>query len=158
MVTKYELSYITKAVRKEQAKESAPCLVAEIKMIAASSPYGSDQKGRIATWNDRTHKVECDYFEVGRSTGTVRWNFRQYIDQAAFTRRIEAALIKGGVLTIGAYAAVLDGTWHGLTKTLGSIVGGCKDWPILQEESYEDVREELLALAATELTALPGTV
>jgi hypothetical protein len=155
MITKYDLSYITRAVRKEQAKESAPCLVAEIKMIAASSPYSQFHEGTISSWNDTTNKMHCDRFEMW--TGKIRWNFHQYIDEPAFTRRIESALVKGAVLKIGGYAAVLDGgTWHGLAKAQADTI--ChSDWPVFEKKSYEDVREELLALAATEVTASPGT-
>ena len=153
MITKYDLSYVTKAVRREQAKKSAPCLVAEIKMIAASSPYSQFHEGTINSWNNNTNKMQCDRFEVRSDTGKVRWNFHQYIDEPAFTRRIESALEKGAVLKIGGYAAVLDGgTWHGLTKALADFICHA-DWPVFEKKSYDEFREGLLSLAATELTA-----
>ena len=158
MITKHDFSCVTKAIRKEQAKKAAPCLVAEIKMIAASSSYSQVRQGTISSWNDNQNKMRCGFFEMLSGTGKIRWNFCQYIDEPAFTRRIENALVKGAVLKIGDYAALLDGTWHGLSKDQASVVGGQSDWPILQKQSYDEIREGLLSLAATELTASPGTV
>jgi hypothetical protein len=152
LVTKKDLTEVTKAVRKDQATRSAPGLVAAIKSIAASSGYWS--QGTICYWNDSTDKMKCERFEIWKDGGSIKWNYHYRIDEPALTRHIERALVNGAVLKIDDYAALLDGRWYGLNKEQAGLVGSRSGWSVFEPEKldYESFREHLLSLATTEVS------
>src|ERR1017187_9101292 len=95
MATKKELFHIVRELRTEQARKSAPSLVAEIMRIAESSVSGRCHEGTIWTWNGPRNTVDFDRFTIcrkqfGHRTDTIRWKFDRSIDESTFTRYIES--------------------------------------------------------------------
>jgi|ERR1035441_5803894 hypothetical protein len=148
MGTKEELLNVIKCVRIEEAKKTAPSLVAAVMMIAGSSSSRWDREGTVSTWSDGKGKMVHRRFSIDKA-GAISWCGGR-IEEPTFIRHITDALVKGAILTIGSYAAALDGNWHGLNKEQASIVGYTAAWPEAKDQS-ENFRERLLSMAATEL-------